>query len=199
MTQIYPYSFLPINHFDQLYIELSEAILLLTGISQSLFLEIYSFSKYVPRFSFLHVNPITLLLNTTLHLNICINGPIDIYFPTNPIDKLYWKKSSYFWIASSKNNTLNYFSIIVVVVCLDRCAVLWFMSPTKNKDIVKIICVCFVNVTICYINGFNKTDMGLGLWCLTPLSTIFQLYRGSLFYWWRKLECRCYILVFPPY
>ena len=38
---------------------------------------------------------------------------------------------------------------------------------------------------IFFLNNFWE---GLGLWCLMSLSTIFHLYRGGHFCWWRKPE-----------
>ena len=34
----------------------------------------------------------------------------------------------------------------------------------------------------------SSYGLGLGFWCLMPLSTIFKLYRGDQLYWWRKPE-----------
>jgi hypothetical protein len=57
-------------------------------------------------------------------------------------------------------------------------------SSCLTAAYVNIYCICLVYM----IGGDCVGWFRFGLWCITPLSTIFQLYRGGQFDWWRKTQ-----------
>jgi hypothetical protein len=63
-----------------------------------------------------------------------------------------------------------------------------FSVKQQQSTTVKMHVFFYIKVPECRTKYIISVKILVGVWCLMPLSTIFHLYRGCQFYWWRKQE-----------